>query len=230
MGSVRLALAAMGVACLASGSTAAGEAGFVGMQIQGSSAPVAQALGLPQPKGVLVRDVALGGPAAEAGFRRGDLILRFDNREVSTFEGLLALVRETRVGVQVPVTVLRGGQTVDLTLRTGEWPAAWKVVQNAVATLPHMGVTLASLTQKTREAFELRWGTTGVVVSLLDPDKEGAKVLRRGEVVLQVNQEDVWLPEQVLAQVEKAKAAGRPNLLILVEGRDGFRYSLLPVK
>lgn len=206
------------------------EAAFVGMQIQGLSPAVAQALGMGQAKGVLVRDVALGGPAAVAGFRRGDLIVRYGGKEVATFESLVVMVKETRAGTEVPVGVIRGGQSVTLNLRTTGWPPAWSVAQNAFATLPYLGVTLASLTPKTREALELPWGTTGVVVSLLDPDKEGAKALRRGDLILQVNQEEVWMPEQVMAIVERAKAAGRPNVLILVEGRDGFRFALLPVR
>lgn len=206
------------------------EAAFVGMQIQGLSPAVAQALGMGQAKGVLVRDVALGGPAAVAGFRRGDLIVRYGGKEVTTFESLVVMVKETRVGTEVPVGAIRGGQSVTLNLRTTGWPPAWSVTQNAFATLPYLGVTLASLTPKTREALELPWGTTGVVVSLLDPDKEGAKALRRGDLILQVNQEEVWMPEQVMAIVEKAKAAGRPSVLILVEGRDGFRFALLPVR
>lgn len=206
------------------------DAAFVGMQIQGLSPAVAQALGMGQAKGVLVRDVALDGPAAAAGFRRGDLIVRYGGKEVATFESLVVMVKETRVGTEVPVGVIRGGQSVTLNLKTTGWPAAWSVTQNAFATLPYLGVTLASLTPKTREALELPWGTTGVVVSLLDPDKDGAKALRRGDVILQVNQEEVWMPEQVMAIVEKAKAAGRSSVLILVGGRDGFRFALLPVR
>lgn len=209
---------------------AADDAAFVGMQIQGVSAPVAQALGLPEAKGVLVRDVALGGPADVAGFRRGDLIVRFTGKEVATFEGLLVLVKELRAGAEVPVVVQRNGTRQTLTLLTTPWPEAWKGGQNAFATLPYLGVTLAALNPKTRETFDLRWGTTGVVVSLVDADKEGAKVLRRGDLIVQVNQEPVWLPEQVMALLDKARATGRTNLLLLVENQDGFRFTLLPVR
>jgi serine protease Do len=226
----RMAVLLLAVFLAVSSGSSAEEAAFVGMQIQGLSPAVGQALGLAQPKGVLVRDVALGGPAAAAGFQRGDLIVRYGGKEVGTFESLVALVRETKAGAKVPVEVVRAGRRISLDLGTTGWPAAWAVTQNAFATLPYLGVTLASLTPKTREALELPWGTTGVVVSLLDPDKEGAKALRRGDLIVQVNQQDVWMPDQVMDQIEKAKAAGRPNVLILVEGRDGYRFTLLPVR
>ena len=53
---------------------AAAESGFTGMQIQGMSEKIAKALGRKAADGVLVRDVALGGPADRAGIHRGDLI------------------------------------------------------------------------------------------------------------------------------------------------------------
>jgi serine protease Do len=72
------------------------EPGFVGMQVQGMSDEIAAVLGLPQAHGVLVRDVALGGPSDRAGFRRGDLIVEFDGRPIDSFETMLKVVGETK--------------------------------------------------------------------------------------------------------------------------------------
>ena len=60
----------------------AAEFGFSGMHVQGVNLSIAKALGMSKPRGVLVRDVALGGPANKAGIQRGDLILNFDNLKV----------------------------------------------------------------------------------------------------------------------------------------------------
>ena len=49
----------------------------------------ASALGLKETIGVLIRDVALGGPADMAGFRRGDLIIEYANQKIDTFEKLV---------------------------------------------------------------------------------------------------------------------------------------------
>ena len=53
--------------------------------------------------------------------------------------------------------------------------------------------------------------------------------LRRGDVVVQINQKPVWKPEQFLKAYSAAKKAGSPSLLMLVERSDGFKFMLQPV-
>ena len=223
------ALVALAVA-LGASPRAAAEAAFVGMQVQGITPAVAAALGLEDEGGVLVRDVALGGPSAEAGFRRGDLIVRFAGRDVDTFEALVAVVKGLKAGQGVTATVLRRGAKVELTMKTGVWPPSWRISAGAFATIPAVGLTLAALTKKTRDVFSLRWGSTGVAITLVDAEKSADMDLRRGELILQVDQEAVWMPDQVVAKYREAKKKGRQKLLLLVEGPGGFRFSLLPVR
>ena len=70
------------VAFFSFASAGAAESGFIGMQVQGMSPAIAEALGLSRARGVMVRDVALGGPADKAGFRRGDIILSFAGKDI----------------------------------------------------------------------------------------------------------------------------------------------------
>ena len=48
--------------------------------------------------------------------------------------------------------------------------------------------------------------------------------------IVQVNQQKVWQPRQLMAEFQEAKKNGRKFLLLLVEGVNGFRFSLLPVR
>ena len=57
--------------------------------------------------GALISSVASSGPAASAGLRRGDLIIRFDDQPVRASDQLTVAVRQAEVGVPVPVTVIR---------------------------------------------------------------------------------------------------------------------------
>ena len=215
---------------LGSPPRARAEAAFVGMQVQGITPVVAAALGLDSVGGVLVRDLALGGPSAEAGFLRGDRILRFARRDIDTFETLVAVVTGLKAGQSVKATVLRNGAKIELTMKTGVWHPSWRIADGAFATLPAVGLTLAALTKKTKDVFSLRWGSTGVVITLIDPEKSADMDLQRGELILQVNQETVWMPDQVLAKYREAKAKGLKKILLLVEGTGGFRFSLLPIR
>jgi len=217
-------------AALALRPAAAAEAVFVGMQIQGNSESIAAALGLDSVRGVLVRDVALGGPADKAGFRRGDLILRFAGTDIETFETLIAKVGETKVGQDVEATVWRRGVETRLNLSIGSRPEAWRLTKAAFAKVPEIGLTVAALTPEMHKRFGLRWGSTGVVVTAIDLDKIAGTDIRQGELIRQINQEEVWRPEQLAAAVREAKKAGRAGLLLLVEGVSGFRFSLLTLE
>ena len=224
-----VAIAAVSVFAAASPARS-GEAAFVGMKIQGMSPAIARAMGLDEARGVLVRDVALGGPSDRAGFRRGDLIVRFAGKDIDSVASLVAVVGGLQGGDAVPVTVMRRGASSELTLRAGTWPEAWRIAKDTFVAIPTVGLTLASLTQKVRQQFGLRWGSTSVVVTLVDKTKAQAMDLSRGELIVQVNQEDVWKPRQVAAAYERARNGERKSLLLLVEGVGGFRFSLLPVR
>ena len=116
-----------------------------------------------------------------------------------------------------------------LSLTLGKWTPPWRITKSAVASLPASGLTLASLTQKLRKGFGLRWGSIGVVVTLVDPDRTDI-ILKRGDLIIQVNQQDVWLPKQVVSAYKNAKKSGRKKMLLLVERVNGFEFMALPVR
>jgi S1-C subfamily serine protease len=95
-------------------------------------------LDLPVQHGVLISEVSSGQPAARAGLRGGtdeynflgqrvtiggDIILAIDGYELRDFDDLIAyLVRETSVGQEVVLTILRDGETLQVSLTLGERP------------------------------------------------------------------------------------------------------------
>lgn len=229
MGWRHLIAGAVFLAAFAGVGRASAEPGFVGMQVQGISPEIAATLGLAAAKGVLIRDVALGGPAAEAGFERGDLIVGFAGAPVDTLEQLVAEVGRHTAGDTVAARVHRRGETRELQFTLGAWPSAWQVDKGAFANLPQRGVTLTALTPKVRDAFRLRWGSVGVVVSLVDIRAQGVTPLERGDLIVQVNQETVWQPARVVDLYREAKDTGKQSLLLLVERASGFYFVMLPV-
>lgn len=208
---------------------AVAESGFSGMHVQGMSLKIAKALGRNTADGVLVRDLALGGPADQAGLKRGDLIIEYAGQKIDTFKRLIKVAGSTRPGQEVKVLLLRNGKPMTLTLKLVARTEPWKVANSSVVNHPQSGLTMATLTRKLRKGFGLRWGSIGVLVTLVDPERKDIG-LRRGDLITQVNQDDVWKPEQVVAQYKAAKKAGRKELLLLVERVNGFHFMLLPVR
>jgi len=211
-------------------ASANAENGFSGMQLQGMDARIAAALGMTEAEGVLVRDVALGEAADLGGVKRGDLIIEYAGSEIENFEQLVAVAQATSIGQLVPVKVVRAGKTLSLKIKLGQKPDAWKVSKGAVAAIPGVGLTLAAVTPKIRQRFGLRWGATGVLVTLVDAEHAESQILERGDMIVQVNSLDVWMPDQVARAYEDAKTAQRERLLLLVERLGNFQFLLMPVK
>ncbi|MCS6813203.1 MAG: trypsin-like peptidase domain-containing protein [Cyanobacteria bacterium] len=75
---------------------------------------------LPEVNGVLVVRVLPNMPAAEAGLRRGDVIVAVDGQSVTKADELQAIVEKTRVGQSLRLSIRRGNQSRDITVKTGE--------------------------------------------------------------------------------------------------------------
>lgn len=71
-------------------------------------------------EGALVEDVRDGGPAASAGVEAGDVVVEFDGERVRGTRQLTRLVQETPAGRTVPVTVVRDGERVALSVTPEE--------------------------------------------------------------------------------------------------------------
>ena len=211
-------------------SVAMAEPAFTGMQVQGNNSDIARALGISDAIGALVRDVSIGGPASLAGVQRGDLIVKFDGKDVGSFDDLVAIVGKVEAGETIDVIVLRAGKNIPLSLTTVGKPPAWSVTTGAFSVVPSVGLTLAAITERMRERFRLRWGTVGVVISAIDRERMPSAELSEGDVIVKVNQQAVWDPEQVVKYLNEAKNKGQENILFLIEDNEGFRLLLLPVR
>ncbi len=203
--------------------------GFLGMQVQGNSPKIAEALELPSTEGVLVRDISVYGPASRAGIARGDLIISVHGTAIDTFERLLQISGTLKPGDEVKFGVLRRGKKMMFKMVLTSWPEGWTIKASSFAAQPDIGITFAALTPKMRKHLGIRWGSTGVAVSVANDGFAGLTSLRRGDIVAQINQRPVWEPKQFLDAYSAAKKAGRQSMLLLVERTDGFKYMIQPI-
>lgn len=96
--------------------------GYIGVSIAEVDASTAKALGLKEPKGVLIQDVVKGGAAEKEDVKQGDVILKVDDREVNQPNELQSYVASKRAGSQVRLTLYRDGKELEryVTLKSRE--------------------------------------------------------------------------------------------------------------
>ena len=90
--------------------------GWLGVMIQKITPDLAKSFSLADNKGALVGDVIPDGPAAKAGIKRGDVIVKFNEKEVSNMEQLPKIVAQTTPETNVNVEVVRDGKPLILSV------------------------------------------------------------------------------------------------------------------
>ena len=214
--------------------------GFLGVSIQQVTPDIAESLGLHDPSGALVGRVNDDGPAAKAGIRNGDVILKFNNQDIKEMKFLPRVVAETEIGKQVPVLVWRDGKPVTLNASVGELPDDVQQASatgtapipkpDATVTVAGLGAKLAALTDDTRDQFKLSPGTKGVVVTDVTPNGNAAnRGLKPGDVIVEVQQQPVTKPSDVADLLQRFKKQNRKTVLMLVQSGDGMRWVPVPL-
>jgi len=214
--------------------------GWLGVRIQEVNDELSEALDLGEPRGALVASVTDGGPAQEGGIEPGDVITRFDGRDVQQMRDLPRMVAETPVGKSVRVTVFRKGKTRTVRVKLGrleeqEGTVTASAAESAPATpdtveLAASGLTISTLSASARAQYGLADDVAGVLVTDVSPDGAAAdKGIAAGDVIVEVGQEPVTEPSAVEERIEEARAAGRGTVLLLIQSGEDLRFVPLPV-
>ena len=96
--------------------------GFLGVSSMAVPIPERQRAGRSQAFGLLISQVSPQSPADTAGLMVGDVLVAFDGQPIEEADELVTRLRGSGVGKSVPITVLRGASTVDVSVTVGERP------------------------------------------------------------------------------------------------------------
>jgi len=215
--------------------------GWLGVKIQTVTEDIAETLGIPENTGALVAGITPDGPAAKAGIEGGDVILKFDGKDVSTMRGLPRIVSQTPIGQTVDVELLRGGQKKTLKVAVGRLVEDDDKIDAPVVGKPSdgkkpeisalIGLKVTALTDELRAKFGLDAKMKGVVVIEIDPQSPAAqKSIKVGDVIVEAAQDPILTPDDLGRSVEKVKKAGRKAVLLRVEdGKGDLRFVAVPV-
>ena len=209
--------------------------GYLGVMLGELTPDLAEALGLSSDDGVLVNQVFPNTPAAEAGFRDGDVLLKVDGANVQDVDKTRLQVSSKRPGDQLPVVVQRDGKEISLNVTIGRLPSdgiaslntggpASSPSQSAPADLIE-GVTVENLNDRYRQQLGVDDQTNGVVVTDVQPDSEAAtKGLKPGDIVTEIGRQSV----ASVSDAMKAREEAEGNLLLIRVWREGVgRYVAL---
>ncbi|TIR29923.1 MAG: Do family serine endopeptidase, partial [Mesorhizobium sp.] len=210
--------------------------GWLGVRIQPVTDDIAESLGMATAKGALVAGVIKGGPVDNGTILAGDVIIKFDGRDVNEMRDLPRVVAESTVGKAVDVVIVRKGveQTVKVTLgrlEDGEKLASAEDGNAdkdngdeapAVSTVSVLGMTVGELNDETRTKFGIAAEVSGVVITDVAKDSAAAeRGIQAGEVITEIAQESVATPKDVMDRIAALKEQGRKNALLMLASKTG---------
>ncbi len=196
--------------------------GFLGVSLQNIDKELATALGLSKIEGALVSEVTKSSPADVAGIKQGDVILLYNDRPVKDQASLRNTVALANPGDEATIGVLREGKSISLQVKIGELPSETVVSKAPEAEAVGVAVTRLGVTVGAVQ------GQEGVVITKVDANSPAAWVgLRKGGVVLAVNQKKVATPEEFDKAVAETEAS-KPLLMLIKQG-ETTRYISLQV-
>lgn len=197
--------------------------GYLGVNIQSITPDLAKAMNLRDRQGALVADVVSGGPADQAGIKRGDVIIAYNGKTVKDSHHLPPLVAATTVNQKATVTILRNGKEQNISLKVGQLPgektASAKSVKPAAG---KWGLQLRDVTPQMAQRLNLQ-KEKGVMVASIEPGSRADEAgLQRGDLILEVNRQPVGSVKDVLKNIDRSK--DKDHLLLLVQRQEGKFY------
>src|SRR3982075_1921994 len=215
--------------------------GWLGVRIQQVTDEIAESLNVKPARGALVAGAEDKGPAKPAGIEPGDVVVKFDGKDIKEPKDLSRAVADTAVGKAVDIVIIRkgaeetrkvtlgrleDGEKVQAAAKTKDEPAEKPVTQKA------LGLDLATLSKDLRTRYKIKDSVKGVVITSVDSSSDAAeKRLSAGEVIVEVAQEAVTNAADVKKRVEQLKKDGKKSILLLVSNADGeLRFVALSVQ
>ena len=219
--------------------------GWLGVRIQPVTDDIAESLGMNRTQGALVAGIIKGGPVDDGSVRPGDVIVRFDGKEVREMRDLPRVVAESPVGKAVDVVLMRGGKEVNVKVTLGrledDGKAAGAQAEETVesgapdeqsdteepadvapATSGALGMAFGPLDAAARETFGISDTVQGVVITEVRPETPAAeRGIVAGDVIVEIGQESVSSPEDVTSRLARLKSEDRRNALMMIADKTG---------
>jgi serine protease Do len=206
--------------------------GWLGVRIQQVSDEIAESLSISPPRGALIAGVDDKGPAKPAGLEAGDVVVKFDGKDVKEMRDLPRIVADTPVGKEVDVVVIRKGMEVTKTVKLGRLDDGEKQASltpnknNGSAekstVRKALGLDLANLTAELRKKHGIKDKVKGVLITAVDPNSPAAdKHLVPGMVIAEVQQQPVTTAADLQERIDKLRKDGKKAVVLLVVSPSG---------
>ena len=192
---------------------------WLGVYIQPLDADAAKALDMESRDGALVTQVVPDSPAAVGGVQEGDVIIRFDNNNISDPSKLRNIVSLMAPGSKSDVVVVREGSNKVLKVVLEELKDSKQVAVKTSSQTLILGLELKEINDSLKERYGIKESDGKIVIVSVDPESEAAeKGLVEGDVIKRVGTQKVSSIKEFNKKEKASRTRG--SLLLLVKKKD----------
>jgi len=205
--------------------------GWLGVRIQQVTDEVAEKLNVKPARGALVAGIDDKGPAKPAGIGPGDVIVKFDGKDVKEMRDLPRIVATTPIGKDVDVVIVHKGKEETKRVKLGrlddnEKQAALTPKDSPPDAKPALkktlGIYIAGITDALRKKHKIEDSVKGVVITAIDPASPAAeKRLTPGMVIAEVDQQPVNTPAEFQSRIDALQKDGKSSAMLMVLSPSG---------
>ena len=205
--------------------------GWLGVGIQNVSHDLAQAFQLDNTKGSLITGVMPDTPAKKAGMRKGDVVIRINEKSIRDSNHLRNEIANAGAFADIEIELIRDGKSVIIQLKLDERPRKLgqiKVAPQAVPTIEQvemLGMIVEELTEKTAKQLGIETGS-GIVIVEVKPGSPAEKTgLLPGMIVQEVERHaiaNLSIFKELVSEMDPEK-----GILLLITSAKGSRYIFL---
>ncbi|CAM3581743.1 DegQ family serine endoprotease [Parendozoicomonas haliclonae] len=198
--------------------------GWLGVIIQDVDRDLADSFGLDRPHGALLSQVLPEGPADKGGLQAGDIITRFNDREIKFSSDLPIAVGRAPIGKEVEVELVRRGKKKTLELAVGELPDEQSGVnpRDGIRKDNRLGISVTALDEAVRSRLGLDSEVKGVVVTEVGQGVGRAYGLRSGDVITQINHENITSTKEYQKVTADLPVNKTISMRLIRRGTPGF--------
>jgi len=223
--------------------------GWLGVRIQPVTEQMIADLKMDAPRGALVSGIVKGGPVDNGSVLAGDIIVKLDGIDIIEMRDLTRIVAESPIGKPLEAIILRGGKEIKVMVTLGRQTADvvktpdvkpegadneavpdnndQDIPVDPESTVPEPAIDtleldLAALTPENRKQFQIPDSVEGVLVRDVPEDSPAyQKGIRKGDVIVEVAQDFVDTPDDVVAKIAELKQADRRNAYLMIANSKG---------
>jgi len=195
---------------------------YLGIMLQDIDRNLAEAYKLDKPEGSLITQVAPDSPASRAGFRSGDVIMKYNGSPISRTSELLNYLNRTQSGQSVRLEVLRDDKprviTATLTTAPDDTPA--KADSTAAAKVkkgPVLGVAIRNLTEQEKNRLNLKGGV--LIQDVTVGGLAAQSRIMQGDVITQVNNKKINTANDFVEAVSELQKNSVARITIVRDGQ-----------